>query len=350
MSRRKKPAEGPIEAYLNDLHRRVGLVTGGAVATYIPELAKADPRLFGIAIATTDGKVYTAGDALHEFTIQSVSKPFAYGYALQEYGREAVLSRVGVEPTGEAFNSIVLDEAHNRPYNPMVNTGAIATVEMYNGATPEARRREMLACLSKFAGRTLSIDAAVYQSEKATGHRNRAIAYMMLNSGMIRREPEDLLDLYFQQCAVLVNCKDLALMAATLANGGVNPATGKRAMDDEHVHDVLTVMNTCGMYNYAGQWSYEIGMPAKSGVAGSIIAIIPGQAGIAIFSPPIDPNGNSVKGVAACRMIAEEFGLHLFRTAPNARAVLRREYSGAIVRSKRVRTLEERKYLDAQGE
>jgi glutaminase len=340
---------GPIDRYLADLYARTRAVTVGSIATYIPELAKADPDSFGIAVATVDGKVYTAGDAGQPFTIQSISKAFIYGYALAEYGRAAVLSHVGVEPTGEAFNSIVLDDVHNRPFNPMVNAGAMATAELIKGETPEARIGTMLDALSHYAGRRLSIDEAVFGSERATGHRNRAIAYMMLHSGMIRSAPEALLDIYFRQCSVQVTCTDLAVMAATLAAGGVNPLTGERALPDEYIHDVLTVMNSCGMYNYAGQWSYEIGMPAKSGVSGGIIAVIPGQIGIGVFSPRLDEHGNSVRGIAVCREFSETFGLHVFRNHTNSGAVIRRELRGNVIRSKRVRTPEERRILDEKG-
>jgi glutaminase len=247
------PGEGPIDEYLRNLHGRISGIDEGAVATYIPELAKADPHHFGIAIATVDGKVYTVGDADVPFTIQSISKAFVYGYALAEYGRDTVLAHVGVEPTGEAFNSIVLDEVHNRPFNPMVNSGAVATAELIKGATPEDRIAAMLDILSGFAGRKLHIDEHVFRSEQATGHRNRAIAYMMLNSGMIHSSPESILEIYFRQCAVQVTCRDLAVMAATLANDGVNPVSGATALPSEYIQDVLTVMNSCGMYNYAGQ-------------------------------------------------------------------------------------------------
>jgi glutaminase len=340
---------GPIQDFLRDLHEDIRNLKGGAVATYIPELAKAKPDHCGIAIATVDGAIYAVGDCDEPFTIQSVSKPFVYGYALQEYGRAEVLKHVGVEPTGEAFNSIVLDEENNRPFNPMVNAGAIAAAELIRGATPDARRAASDSLFARFAGRPLAVDETVYRSEKDTGHRNRAIAYMMLNSGMLKREPEDILDIYFRQCSLLVSARDLAIMGAALANDGVNPLTGERALNAEYVHDVLTVMNSCGMYNYAGQWSYEIGMPAKSGVSGSILAVIPGQAGIAIYSPPIDKNGNSVRGVEACKRIAEEFGLHVFRTHPNARSVIRREFRGDMIRSKRRRTARERAILDDKG-
>jgi glutaminase len=340
---------GPVDLYLRALHARVGDNRGGAIATYIPELAKVDPEAFGIAIATVDGKVYSVGDADLPFTIQSISKAFIYGYALDEYGREAVLRHVGVEPTGEAFNSIVLDEVNNRPFNPMVNAGAMAAAELVRGDTPEARIAEMLAVLSRFAGRSLHIDEAVFRSEQATGNRNRAIAYMMLNAGMIHSPPETILDIYFRQCSVRVTCTDLAVVAATLANNGVNPVTGERALASEYIHDVLTVMNSCGMYNYAGQWSYEVGMPAKSGVGGGILAVIPGQIGIGVFSPRLDAHGHSVRGVAVCKEISETFGLHIFRNHVNSGTVIRRDLSGTVVRSKRMRTPEERHFLDTAG-
>jgi glutaminase len=340
---------GPIEQYLAALHARLAELREGAVATYIPELAKVDPDLFGIAIATVDGKVYSVGDADTTFTIQSTSKPFIYGHILAEYGREAVLKHVGVEPTGEAFNSIVLDEIENRPFNPMVNSGAMAAAELIEGDTPETRIAVMLEVMSRYAGRSLHIDEDVFRSEQATGHRNRAIAYMMLNSGMIHSSPESILDIYFRQCSVRVTCRDLAIMAATLANDGTNPLTGKEALPREYIQDVLTVMNSCGMYNFAGQWSYEVGMPAKSGVAGGIMAVIPGQIGIGIFSPRLDRHGHSVRGVRVCREISETFGLHVFRNHTNTGAVIRRELHGNFVHSKRLRTPEERKILDEVG-
>lgn len=347
--RGQRAVAGPIEAYLADLHVRLAPMEGGRPATYIPELGKADPALFGIAIATVDGALYTAGDADHRFTIQSISKAFVYGHALDRLGREAVLKHVGVEPTGESFNSISLDEAHNRPFNPMVNAGAIATAELIEGDNTAARRAALSALMERYAGRRLALDETVYESEKATGHRNRAIAYMMLNSGMIKRAPEDVLDLYFRQCSLLVDARDLAMMGATIANDGINPRTGIRALDRAHVPDVLTVMNMCGMYNYAGQWSYEIGLPAKSGVSGAILLVIPGQAGIAIFSPPIDGNGNSVRGVAAAGEIADAFGLHIFGTHPNVRNAIRAEYRGDRVRSKRARRHAELALLGREG-
>jgi glutaminase len=204
------------------------------------------------------------------------------------------LRHVGVEPTGEAFNSIVLDELHNRPFNPMVNAGAIAVAALMPSDTAEQRIATMLDLFSNLAGRKLEIDEQVFQSENATGHRNRAIAYMMLNTGMIERDPIEALELYFRQCSINVSCRDLAMMAATLANDGVNPLTGVEVFSPHYVRDVLSVMNSCGMYNYAGQWSYEVGMPAKSGVSGGILAVIPGQVGIGVYSP------RSMRKATAC--------------------------------------------------
>lgn len=340
---------GPIHAYLARLHRRLMAIESGEVATYIPMLAEADPNWLSIAIATTDGRVYAVGESEQSFTIQSVSKPFMFGLALEELGREQTLRHVGVEPTGEAFNSTVLDEANNRPYNPMVNAGAIAVSALVKGRTYAARRKRMLQTFERYAGGKLAIDEAVYKSERDTGDRNRMIAALMAERGMMKGEINEILDLYFSQCSVLVTTRLLAQMGAALANGGVNPITGKRALAHEHVHDVLTVMNSCGMYNYAGQWSYEVGIPAKSGVSGAILAIIPGQAGIAAFSPKLDSFGNSVRAIEAIKTIAEDFGLHVFRTPPMSAAVIRNELRGDIVRSKRRRGLQERQILDQFG-
>ena len=280
-------------------------------------------------LATVDGETYATGDAHHLFTIQSVSKPFMYGHALQHYGRDYVLRHVGVEPTGEAFNSIVLDEVANRPFNPMVNAGAIAVAALMPGDTAEERIATMLNLFSDLAGRRLEIDEQVFQSENASGHRNRAIAYMMLNSGMIERDPIEALDLYFRQCSITVSCRDLAMMAATLANDGINPLTGVSVFDPHYVRDVLSVMNSCGMYNYAGQWSYEVGMPAKSGVSGCIMAVIPGQVGIGVYSPPLDAQGNSVRGIKSARTFPTNSSCMPSTTAPMC-AALSAACTGAI--------------------
>ncbi len=243
----------------------------------------------------------------------------------------------------------MLDEVANRPFNPMVNAGAMAVAALMPGDTAQERIGTMLNLFSDLAGRRLEIDEQVFRSENATGHRNRAIAYMMLNSGMIERDPIEALDLYFRQCSITVSCRDLAMMAATLANDGINPLTGVSVFEPHYVRDVLSVMNSCGMYNYAGQWSYEVGMPAKSGVSGCIMAVIPGQVGIGVYSPPLDAQGNSVRGIKVCQDISNEFELHAFNNRTNVRSVIRRVYRGDRVRSSRLRTAQERDLLDVEG-
>jgi glutaminase len=302
----------PFLEVIQDLHSQYKSLQEGTVANYIPELAKVNPNLFSICIATVDGQIYEVGDYQQLFTIQSISKVFVYGQALEDHGRDYVLTRVGVEPTGDAFNAIILDEKSKRPYNPMVNAGAIATTSLIkgNGATEKLNR--LLEMYRRYIGRDVFVDIAVFTSERSTGHRNRATAHLMLNFGMIGQNIEEALDLYFQQCSVLVNCRDLAVMAATLANKGVNPITGEKAVDNNYIKDILSVMYTCGMYNFAGEWAYKVGIPAKSGVCGGIIAVVPGQMGIGVFSPLLDSRANSVRGVKVCEELSQRLGLHLF--------------------------------------
>ena len=242
---------------------------------------------------------------------------FAYGLALEDHGRNYVLTRVGVEPTGDAFNAIILDEQSNRPLNPMVNAGAIATTSLIKGSGATERLNRMLDMFRRYIGRDVFVDISVFTSERSTGHRNRAMAHLMLNFGMIAPNIEESLDLYFQQCAVMVNCHDLAVMAATLANKGINPVTKERAVDSSYIKDILSVMYTCGMYNFAGEWAYKIGIPAKSGVCGGIIAVVPNQMGIGVFSPRLDARGNSVRGVKVCEELSQQLGLHLFECSRN---------------------------------
>lgn len=307
-----KSAASPFRTYLQDVHREFKDLDDGLVADYIPELAKADPKDFGISIVTANGSVYEVGQCAQKFTIQSVSKAFMYGLALEDLGREKTLERVGVEPTGDPFNSIIkLDESSNRPHNPMVNAGAIATAGMIQGETLPNRLNRVLDMFEKYAAHRLDVDMAVYSSEKTTGHRNRALAHLMLNFGMIDSNIDEILDLYFQQCSILVNAHDLAVMGATLANDGRNPISNSQAIDPLYIQDVLSVMYTCGMYDYAGQWAYDVGLPAKSGVGGGICAVVPGLMGIGIYSPPLDIKGNSVRGVRACEKLSRDLGLHI---------------------------------------
>ncbi|MDR3471817.1 MAG: glutaminase A [Devosia sp.] len=339
----------PVRDYLDELHRRHKENRQGAVASYIPELTKVDHDLFGIALATMDGYVYDTGDSAALFTIQSVSKAIIYGMALEDQGREIVLRRIGVEPSGEAFNSIVFDERNNRPFNPMVNAGAIAATALIKGSSREERYERMLDCFRRFMGRDLVLDEAVYRSESLTGHRNRAIAFLELNSGMIEGDIEGHLDLYFRQCSLLVNTVDLAIMAGTLANGGINPISGERAIAAEHVRSVLSVMNTCGMYDYAGGWQFEVGLPAKSGVGGGICAVLPGHLGIGVFSPRLDKVGNSERGVRVCEDVSRNFQLHLFEDRGSRQEPIRRFYRATDVRSSRVRRQAEVDALDHDG-
>lgn len=309
----------PFRNYLSDLHAKYRSLTEGAVADYIPELASANPEWFGICVVTKDGQIFEVGDCDQLFTIQSISKAFVFGLALEDHGREYVNSRVSVEPTGEAFNSIVLDESTNRPYNPMVNAGAIATTDLIKGKTGTERLKRVLELFKRYTGREHDINVPVFLSEKATGHRNRAMAYLMLNFGMVGDKIDDTLDLYFQQCSILVNARDLAMMAATLANGGINPVTKERAIAEQYVQDVISVMLTCGMYDASGEWCYRVGMPAKSGVGGGITAVVPGKLGIGTFSPPLDAKGNSTRGIQVCEDLSRDFGLHLFNAAKSDR-------------------------------
>lgn len=300
----------PLRGQLLDLHARLLPLSDGTVAGYIPELARAHTDWFGVSVATLDGQICEVGDVLVPFTLQSISKPLVYGLALDHHGLEAVRRRVGVEPTGDPFNAIMVD-GRSRPHNPMVNAGAIATTDMIPGAGPTERLRVLLDALRRYTGREMAIDGAVFTSERETGHRNRAIAYLMRNFGALSSRLDESLDLYFQQCSVLVTTRDLAAIAATLANGGVSPITGERAIEAANVRHVLSVMYSCGMYDSAGEWAFDVGLPAKSGVAGGILAVVPGQGGIGVFSPPLDSSGNSVRGVAVCRELARCYDLHL---------------------------------------
>jgi glutaminase len=339
----------PILSCLQDMHERHRGNFDGKVATYIPELAKADPRLFGIALVTADGQVYEVGDSRWLFTLQSISKPFVYGLALQQWGFDHVLSKVGVEPSGEAFNSIIFDERNNRPFNPMVNAGAIVTTALISGAGHDERLDCILKMFRRYAGRPLEIDRGVFSSEKATGHRNRAIAFLERNAGMIDDRIDEHLDLYFEQCSALVSAKDLAVMAATLANNGVNPLTKHRAIEERYVKNMLSVMHSCGMYDYAGEWGYRIGLAAKSGVGGGIIAVLPGQFGIGTFSPLLDEQGNSCRGIKVCEELSERFKLHMFKVRSTAGVVVRRRCRGTTMRSKRLRTSQEQTILDRRA-
>ncbi len=343
-------SRSPVARYLDALHARFRAVDDGEVATYIPELGKADPRWFGLCIATMDGELYEVGDSRQPFTIQSISKPFVYGLALEDRGKDSVLRKIGVEPTGEAFNEISLESGSGRPRNPLINAGAIAATALVAGHTPEDRWSRLVAMFETYAGRSLTLDEAVYRSESETGHRNRAIGHMLRNFGILDEEPDTPLDLYFRQCSMQVDCRDLALMAATLAGGGVNPQTRERAIPTDYVDEVLSVMTTCGMYDAAGDWLYRVGFPAKSGVAGGVLAVLPGQFGIGVFSPRLDGRGNSVRGVAVCSALSTELELHAFRAARAALSPIRARFDLRRAASQRARSAAERDALASAAE
>jgi glutaminase len=301
-----------VQQVIQEVYEKYRDIDDGEVANYIPELAKANPDHFGICLTTVEGQVFSVGDCQNEFTIQSICKPFAFQMALEEFGREKTLQHVGVEPSGDAFNAIELEPRTMRPYNAMINAGAIAISSLIKKDSREAGVSSFVDKMQRAAGRPLRIDEAVYASEDATGHRNRAMAYLMLNCGIIDSEVDHTLHQYFSQCSMLVTGEDLAMISATLANMGVNPHSQDRVFDFKCIKDTLSVMFTCGLYDHAGEWAFRVGLPAKSGVGGGIIAVVNRQMGIAVYSPRLDAKGNSVRGILACKELASHLGLHAF--------------------------------------
>jgi glutaminase len=295
------PAE--VEAALKAAFTKYQNLKEGKNADYIPALAKVDPNVFGIALVTTDGKVYTMGDIKTEVSIQSISKVFTMALVMEESGTDAIASNMGVDATGQVFNSIVAVEQYKgAEMNAMVNPGAITATSMVRGSTRDEIWKKILNLHSEFAGRPLTVLTDVYKSEAETNQRNQAISMLMFAYGHIKAEPLRATDIYTEQCSIGVNAKDLATMAATLANGGKNPVTGKQLVKTDNVPEILAVMATAGLYDDSGKWLYTTGLPAKSGVGGGIIAVSPGKFGIAVVSPPLDAAGNSVK---AQRVIAD---------------------------------------------
>lgn len=339
----------PVQEYLEAIVERCA-GTDGEVAGYIPELAAADPDRFALALATVDGHVYEVGDVAAASSIQSISKPFTYALALTDRGRRAVAEKVDVEPSGEAFNEISLASGTGRPRNPMINAGAITTASLVAGADAAERFARVLRWYGRFAGRELTVDEAVYASELATAHRNRAIAHLLREFDILDGDPERTLEQYTRQCSVAVTTRDLALMAATLANGGVQPRSGRRVLPAPDVEQVLSVMATCGMYDAAGDWLSTVGMPAKSGVSGGIIAILPGQAGLAVFSPRLDAHGNSARGVTVCERMSRDMEMHLMHVGRTARTAVRAAYPLSQLSSRRRRAEADQEVLDRVGD
>ena len=310
------PGWDRVEQLVLEAHHRNRGVQTGRVADYIPVLAHADPALFGVCLVEVDGAVHTAGDVDHAFSIQSISKAFVYALLCEALGHELVLERVGVDNTGLPFNSVMaLELRGGHPGNPMVNAGALATTALVPGATAKGKWAFIEDGLSRFAGRRLSLDVDTYASEAATNQRNRAIARLLESYGRIEEDPLEVIDVYTKQCSLLVTARDLAVMGATLADGGVNPVSGERVVAASVCRDTLAVLAATGLYEHSGEWLFEIGVPGKSGVSGGIVTVAPGKAGIATFSPPLDSAGNSVRGQRATAFLSRSLGLNLFASA-----------------------------------
>lgn len=305
---------------LRDVHRQFADNDDGKVADYIPALADANPDHFGLAIVTTAGEIHAVGDADVLFTIQSASKPFTFGLAFEEF-EEETYTRVGTEPSGEAFNSIALD-ADGKPFNPMINAGAISMCGLLHERHGDDAFDVILREYGRFAGAELGFDGDVYRSEIGTAHRNLALCHLMRHGDVVTGDVEAVVDLYTRQCAITVSATQLATMAATIANIGTNPVTDDQILSPLTVRHILSVMFTCGMYDYAGRWAVDVGLPAKSGVSGDVMAVVNRQIGIGLFSPPLDERGNSVRAIQSCVQLTEEFGLHAFEFSNRGSSLL----------------------------
>jgi glutaminase len=339
----------PLLRFLTDCHGEFSAETTGAVADYIPELSTADPAHFGISLATIDGHVYEVGDTRIPFTIQSISKAFVFALALDTLGATRVESAIGVEPSGDPFNSIRLN-AENHPFNPMVNSGAIAVSGLIREAKGDGAFEYIRESLGKFAGRDLDVDEKVFASESATGDRNRAIAYLLRNSAVIKDDVDAVLEIYFRQCSVLTTARDIAIMAATLANRGMNPVTGQQVVTPYAISRTLSVMTSSGMYDYAGEWIYRVGIPAKSGVGGGILAALPARLGLGTYSPLLDSHGNSVRGIKVCEVLSSHYDLHMLNRSDDARNSIIADYHIGKSSSRRSRRPDEQNILDAHYE
>jgi glutaminase len=311
------PAPALVQLLVDEAHARFAANTQGRNADYIPALALVPSGLFGICLAGTAGERYAAGDTGHPFTIQSISKPFVFALICQALGEDEARDRLGVNSTGLPFNSVIaVERSADGLTNPMVNAGAIATTSLAPGETAEAKWAFVREGLSRFAGRSLEPDDAVYRSEAAANQGNESIARLLQSYDRIYFDPIAATDIYTRQCALSVTARDLAVMAATLGNGGVNPVTREPVIDPIHCRHVLAVMVTAGLYENSGDWLYDTGLPGKSGVSGGLIAVAPGKGALAVFAPPLDQAGNSVKGQLAARFLAERLGLNLFASQP----------------------------------
>jgi len=333
-----------LQRFLDRCHADFLEEAAGEVASYIPELSKANPDHFGISLATLDGHVYEVGDTRVPFTVQSMSKPFVFALALDSLGASRVESVIGVEPSGDPFNSIRLN-AENHPFNPMVNAGAITCSGLIHEAKGAYAFEHIRRELSRFAGRDLDVDEAVYASESTTGDRNRAIGYLLRTNAVITDNVAAVLDVYFRQCSILVTARDIAIMAATLANRGINPLTGEQVTTPYAIARTLSVMTSSGMYDYAGEWIYRVGIPAKSGVGGGILAALPARLGLGSYSPRLDKHGNSVRGIKVCEAISAHYDLHMLNRSDDARNSIIADYTIGKSPSRRSRRPRERDIL-----
>jgi glutaminase len=307
------PSAETLERIAKEAYAKFKDDNSGKNADYIPALAKVPSNLFGITIATADGQVINVGDVDYPFSMQSCSKVFTMCLVMQESGDKEIYDKVSVEPTGEKFNSIVaIEEGDGRADNPFVNPGAIATVSLVKAKNAQERWDKIIGCYDRFAGAKLKVLEDIYKSEAETNFRNRGIAHILFNSGHLYAEPLECTDVYTRQCSVGVTCKQLAVMGSVLANHGVNPITKERCLESKYVPKVLSVMTMAGFYDGSGAWAWNAGLPAKTGVGGGIVAVVPGKMAIAGFAPPLDKFGNSVRAQEAIRYISEQLDLSIF--------------------------------------
>ena len=307
------PRDEQVKAAVNEAYTMFKSDTSGKNADYIPYLAHVDSKLFGIAVITTDNRVFTLGDVGYSFSIQSISKVFTLALAMEEFGPDKVFERVGSEPTGRPFNSVsAVVDMPTHTGNPLVNAGAIATTSLISGSDANAKWNKILEFYGKAAGEKLSLIDEVYKSEAATNQGNRALAALLLKYDRIYSDPLEAVDIYTKQCSVGVNVKQLALMGATLANDGVNPVTGERVINSDDIPHILATMAMAGLYDGSGGWAWHVGLPAKSGVGGGILAVVPGKGAIAVFAPPLDEAGNSVKAQKVISYVAQKLAINLF--------------------------------------
>jgi len=313
------PADPDVQALVSAGYERFRHLDEGSVSDYIPALAEAPPDAFGVCVAGVQGRLFAVGDAEQEFTIQSISKVFVFALVCDVIGPDEARRKLGVNSTGLPFDSVMGIELNaDRTMNPMVNAGALATTSLVPGKTAEEQFERIVAGLSVFAGRTLEMDEEVYESEAATNFRNRGIAHLLYGYGRMYCDPEVATDVYTRQCALRVSARDLAVMGATLADGGVNPMTGERAVATGCSRRVLAVLATSGLYERSGDWLYDVGLPGKSGVSGGLVTVSPGKGGVGTWSPRLDEAGNSVRGQRITEYLSEGLGLNLFASAPRA--------------------------------